>query len=319
MLVLLSLLMLGASPPRDAVEMRSGDWHLLCDNWNACRITGIAPDSRNGRALVLIDRSAVPGSTYRVRIIFQGVREPWRELRLFPGNPRSLPPPLRLEFEPYGVPDIHFLVDRDRSVSRFLGLLAAPGRAVISASGLHVADMPRGDIRALLARIEREQRRHPELPEADDSGPRFDFEFHRVRQRPDRELPPGMHRPCGRVADRGSLGWQLDSAHRMWIVQCLGRSRIFVEIRDGAVQPIGPDLLPGGLPAGVAAFDPEEAMLTLATGREGRTDCGERRSWGWVESEGFVSVRVQSMPMCRGIPSEFWPDRWSARRWRVLG
>jgi hypothetical protein len=189
LLLLLCLATLGAAPlPERRSEMRSGDWYLLCDNWNTCRITGIATNRKRQRALVVIARSALPGSKYTALIGFPGTREVPKTLRLFSARSRWPPPPVRLEFELMGAPDTAFVPEH--SVPRMLSFLSTTDRTVLRASGLHYADMPRGRIGGMLAEIERTQRLSPEIPDEDPS-PIFDFEFLRVREPATHDLPPG--------------------------------------------------------------------------------------------------------------------------------
>lgn len=305
LLALLCLLGLGAAPP--ATGMQIGDWVMRCDTMSHCRIVGMAKDRGRPRVLVTIDRSAEPGANYQVMLMFTGLDGPPPSLRLFLKHPRTIPPPLRLNFEEE-MPGAGFL--RQDTVKHFLRLASLDAPTEIQLSGLHYADMPRGSIGLMLARIERVQHEAPALPASDNDAP-FDMTFLRMESAVLDEVPGEATRICGRVANRGVRGWRLDREVWMWIVDCPGRSRILIQRGEGAVQPMG------GLPAGVASFDPP--MLTVTARKDGRADCGTQHLFGWSAGEGFMAVERREMPICRGIAPSFWPVSWSARRWRILG
>ena len=313
-----------------AVEMRSGDWYLLCDNQNNCAIRGIVKKLKRpalSRALVMIDRRAGQGNRWFVRLVFlddagrdESKGPPPEKLRLYNLGRRSNLPPAPVDLEMQGGNPVHY-VTQARTPS-FLSALMRNRPAIIREQSIDFASMPRGNLRKLLDRAEREQRTHvPQVDpdETDTQIPRFDYDIYAAEQLPD-AIPAGLKEPCKKGDARRSRQWRLLGKAKLWLVDCRTEVKIYRQLYGKAAERLHLNDLDGNrYEPRDADFDADTGLLSMIVREKGRADCGYQISWGWTADWEFALITSTKMPLCRNIPANYWPTIWEALRWRVIG
>jgi Protein of unknown function (DUF1176) len=313
-------------------EMRSGDWYLLCDAQNNCAIRGVVKRLKRpaqSRALVMLDRGADANAPWYVRIVFldNAGRDESREalpegLRLFRISETHKRTPVPLELEGGAGNPVRYL-PRSR-ISAFFAMLTGNKKTEIREQGLAFATMPHGNLRKLLDYAEREQRSHvpqvaPEELEGNGGPPRFDFDIFAAEDEI-ATAKPELEQPCGELAPRRNRVWKLTQSARLWLVDCPRETKVYRQFRGGVIEQLHLDDLNGKRyhPRQVE-FDPATGLMMMIVRKKGRSDCGYQMSWGWNGDNGFVLISSAKMPLCRNIPTLYWPKLWEAGRWRVMG
>lgn len=315
-----------------APEKRNGDWYLLCDEGNACAIRGVVKKLRRpaqSRALVLLDRAASADALWHVRIVFldDAGRDESKEalpanLRLFAVNGSHSRVPVPLDLEGGAGNPIRYLPRS--SASPFLAMLANNRKTEIREQGLSFATMPRGNLRKLLDRAEREQRTHvpeanPDELEENGGPPRFEFDIYAGGDER-AAAKPEIAQACGRLDARSNKTWELAEGARLWLVECPRETKVFRQFRNGIVEQLHLNGLDGKrYSPRTVDYDPYSGMMSMIVRKKGRADCGYQIRWGWNGSNGFVLIASKKMPLCRNIPTEYWPTLWETERWRVIG
>ncbi len=314
---------------------QEGDWLLVCNTDAACTIIG-AP-----RPEALPDYPRVEMRFYRGpeqhdvllanTFLADAHGDPHPDASTLDG--------LSLSMESMSVPLFHFqmnpLVSGPANYDYFSIAQSAELATAISEhapayvrSGFGAfASMPVGDLGALLRRMDRVQAaaweaREGEAPDDFTSAaPTYELFPRDEVELP--ELHPDLLRPCRRTTDVVAHGYALDHTTEptlLVLVRCGGRERLYIWYPSGEAEPRRLRLereRQRGATAMAAEFDPDSGILTLLDHPPGRTDCGVRTRWGWVDGEGFVLLSTARMPLCRAIRPERWPEVFSQQGWMV--
>ncbi|MFZ1741366.1 MAG: DUF1176 domain-containing protein [Pontixanthobacter sp.] len=315
----------------NSAEQRSGDWYLLCDEDNDCAIVGTAKTrgkTARYRALILLNRANDLDANWLARLVLLDdaklaeVNEAMPQtVHAYIKSPANMRPPVVLTLPRDGGPAFFLTLDQG---ARLIELLALGKRAEIRDQGVALATLPRGNLRKLLNRADRQQRTH--IPQLDPSEaefaallPRFNYDVFPARD----YLPaskPKLERPCGDRTENRSRTWELTQGSRLWLVDCPAETRVFREFAGKPPERLNLTDLQGKLyqPRSVE-FDPDTGLMTMSIRTNGRADCGHRVTWGWTGAGDFQLLIATSMPLCRNIPDAFWPTRWGASGWRIVG
>jgi hypothetical protein len=311
----------------------AGDWVLQCDSGRICRILGVVKTTARGtdmRAIIVISRGIEANARYFVQLGFiddHGLVLPppdepvWLHATGRPG----LPSPLRLTLGPAeGDGDAPFYrVTRDQAW-RVVNALRRSPHAVLRRRGGVIAQMPRGDLDGLLARMDALQvALSSRLSAAEES--RWMREYHHavVRARPAAGLsaPDAVVQSChghGQVVARES--WAVADDAVLWIAHCADSAKAFLHRRDGGAWaspvPLYVTHISGTLrPIMEARFDPETSLIEVLISEKRRWDCGTRVRYGYTDQAAFGVIEDLHMPLCRAIPAGYWLRVWSPTSW----
>lgn len=312
----------------------AGDWVLQCDSARICRILGVVRTTAPGtdsRAIIVISRGIEANARYFVRLAFiddHGLVLPppaepvWLQATGRPG----LPAPLGLTLGPAeGEAEAPlYRVSADQAWRVVNALRRWPG-AVLRRRGGVIARMPRGDLAALLARMDALQASPGSRMSADEERQwmrEYHFRIVRAQSAAGLSAPDTVVQSCGdhrQVVAQES--WAVDADAVLWIAHCPDGARAFLHRhKDGEFAPPEPlyvTHISGTLrPIADARFDRATSFLELLLADKGRWDCGTRVRYAYTDAAAFGVIEDRHMPLCRSIPAVYWLRVWSPTSWR---
>ena len=333
-LLVLALLACSPLPARGQVVEQSGDWLLVCDEQANCTLVGTAaPDALPGYPHVelqisrgveaeadLLLRSyaaTLPGSVPGEPLTLDGL-----SLSM---APHSAPlATLRINPRMTGVPGYdYFTVEESAQV---IAVLARDRPGYLRSGFGAFAALPQGDLARLLRRMDRVQAQAREAEAGADDGlssAAAAYDLYPREQVEDVVDHPLLRRRCRDAPTLHARGYTLDHTTVPTLlvhVSCGGREQFYIWYPVGSAPPAPLTLArprQRGASVTSASFDTEGGMLTLIDHPPGRTDCGIRTLWGWVDGEGMVLLSTWVMPYCRAIAPERWPQSFLGPRWMV--
>lgn len=303
-------------------EMQSGDWYLLCDNQKNCAIRGMAEDTENGpyvRAMVMFTRRA-------------GMTEYWSSHIAFldrDGGHRSIMKDrdtLKLISSSHPHEELPITIERarfsDRPLYRVLAgpilqsKLALYKPELIQSNetrGENVASLPQGNVLKLLLHAEDIQQGTREDYRIDNRFRAFQKD-HTQWQKMDNEFPLTAKRLCGPQTPVLGRHWQSADGDKIWLVGCKETMRVYQQISGRKIEQAQLRNREGRAVRVLYHnfFDPHDAVLTASTGKNSNEYCGTRLQWKWKPEKGFTLMGQTYMPICRGIPAMYWPQKWRA-------
>jgi hypothetical protein len=319
----------------------SGDWVLQCDSSRICRILGVVKKSgpeTDVRAIVQISRGIEKNAKYFVRFAFIDdngfvLPPPDENARLYSRGLPKMPPPILLKLGTAEGDATYpqYRASHDQGWRIVNALRRWPG-AVLRNRGVFISLMPKGNLDKLLRKMDDLQIPLPsKLSAAEES--QWMKEYHytvlRARRSEGNLAPDDVLLSCDKQTRVISHeGWQVDHDHLFWIAHCPDGAKTFMQtkLKDPAAAMVeyGPpvkfdvmDTKGKKRPAQDASFDAEKSILQLVLAKDGRWDCGIRMRYGYTDQGVFGVIEDRRMPMCRGVPSEYWPLAWSPTSWKL--
>lgn len=307
-------------------QFQNGDWVLQCDSWIACRILGVTMAGRNDaetRPVVIIDRGWKKDSPYRVQLVFidgygqteyADLNAKWRV-----SGRGGRQDPFKFEIRP--TDDGKLFGVASESADGLIDRLRQPARARLDDGTGPAMRLPRGDLGAMLRKMDQLQRPAVDPLSAEQRSVWMKpYRFIVTRGAPagGADIPNDVLRSCDtQLQAKYTDGWRLDSEHLFWIAHCPEGSRMFLH-KTGA-RPVAFDLrrFSGTLQRDVyAQFDPDTSLLTVKLSQDMRGDCGHRIRFGWTAEQAFGMIEHRRMVLCRGVPADYWPPTWTPTSWR---
>jgi hypothetical protein len=307
-------------------QFQNGDWVLQCDSWIACRILGVVAAGQNDaetRPVVIIDRGWKKDAAYRVQLAFidgygqTEYADPNATWRVSGRSGRE--DAFRFELRPAN--DAKVFGVAPESADGLIHRLRQFAPARLDDGTGPAMRLPRGDLGALLKRMDQLQRPAVDPLSAEQRAVWMKpYRFIVTRGAPTKgaDIPADVLRSCNTKAQaQYTDGWRLDSEHLFWIAHCPEGSRMF--LHKAGARPVAFDLrrFSGNLQRDVyAQFDPDTSLLTVKLSQDMRGDCGHRVRFGWTTEKAFGMIEHRRLVMCRGVPADFWPPTWTPTSWR---
>ncbi len=320
---------------------RSGDWILQCDSSRICRIIGVVEksgDESEMRAIVTISRGIEKNAKHYVRFAFIDdygfvLPPPDEHARLYSRGQPKMPPPILLQLgAAEGDPAYpQYRVPSDQGWRIISAFRRWPG-VVLRTRAAFLSHLPKGNLGKLLRKMDELQPALSSVLSADEQSKwmkEYNYIFVRVPPVKGLPTPDDVLLSCDTQTHVNSNeGWQLDQKTILWIAHCPGRARTFLQRRqmDPAVAMdeygtlIDADVTDTkGVKRLVhdASFDSAVSILEMTIAKKGRWDCGIRLQYGYTKQGEFGVKEDRRMPICRQIPSAYWPLAWAPTSWRL--